>query len=80
MKTLEGEYAIGDLCAAFDVSRSGFHRWRTAEPCERNRQDARISEGCAQYIGKAAALTADRAWWRLCVNAATAARPSAWRD
>ena len=44
MKTLQGEYAIGELCAAFDVSRSGFHRWRTAEPCERAREDARISE------------------------------------
>ena len=44
MKTLQGEYAIGDLCAAFDVSRSGFHRWRTAAPCQRTREDARISE------------------------------------
>jgi putative transposase len=44
MKTLQGEYAIGELCAAFDVSRSGFHRWRTAEPCQRAREDARISE------------------------------------
>ena len=44
MKTLQGEYAIGELCAAFDVSRSGFHRWRTAEPCQRTREDARISE------------------------------------
>lgn len=44
MKTLQGEYAIKDLCAAFDVSRSGFHRWRTAEPCQRLREDAQISE------------------------------------
>jgi transposase InsO family protein len=44
MKTLQGEYAIGELCAAFDVSRSGFHRWRTAGPCKRAREDARISE------------------------------------
>ena len=44
MKTLQGEYAIGEMCAAFDVSRSGFHRWRTAEPCQRAREDARISE------------------------------------
>lgn len=44
MKTLQGEYAIGDLCAAFDVSRSGFHRWRTEAPCQRAREDARISE------------------------------------
>jgi hypothetical protein len=44
MKTLQGEYAISDLCAAFEVSRSGFHRWRTAEPCQRAREDARICE------------------------------------
>ena len=44
MKTLQGEYAIGELCAAFEVSRSGFHRWRRAEPCQRAREDARISE------------------------------------
>lgn len=44
MKTLQGEYAINDLCGAFEVSRSGFHRWRTAEPCQRAREDAQISE------------------------------------
>jgi putative transposase len=44
MKTLQGEYAINDLCAAFEVSRSGFHRWRTAEPCQRTREDAQITE------------------------------------
>jgi putative transposase len=44
MKALQGEYAINELCAAFDVSRSGFHRWRTAEPSQRVREDARISE------------------------------------
>ena len=44
MKTLQGEYAIKDLCASFDVSRSGFHRWRTAEPCRRAREDTHLSE------------------------------------
>lgn len=44
MKMLQGEYAIGELCAAFDVSRSGFHRWRTAAPCQRTREDAQITE------------------------------------
>jgi putative transposase len=44
MKTLQGEYAIKDLCASFDVSRSGFHRWRTAEPCERSHEDTHLSE------------------------------------
>lgn len=44
MKTLQGEYAINDLWVAFAVSRSGFHRWRTAEPCQRAREDAQITE------------------------------------
>jgi putative transposase len=44
MKTLQGEYAIKDLCASFEVSRSGFHRWRMAEPCRRAREDTHISE------------------------------------
>lgn len=44
MKTLQSKYAINQLCAAFAVSRSGFHRWRTAAPCQRAREDAQISE------------------------------------
>ena len=43
MKALHGHYRIGDLCAAFGVSRSGYHRWRTAEPCARAGQDAQIA-------------------------------------
>jgi putative transposase len=44
MKVLHGEYRIGDLCAAFGVSRSGYHRWRTAAASARAREDALISE------------------------------------
>ena len=41
MKALQEQgYRIGDLCAAFGVSRSGYHRGRTAEPCARARKDA----------------------------------------
>jgi transposase InsO family protein len=43
MKALANQYRIGDLCAAFEVSRSGYHRWRTAKPGLRAREDARIS-------------------------------------
>jgi putative transposase len=43
MKMLHREYRIGDLCAAFGVSRSGYHRWRTAEVSARAREDALIS-------------------------------------
>lgn len=44
MKTLQGDYRIGDLCAAFGVSRSGYHRWRTAEASARAREDALLCQ------------------------------------
>ena len=43
MKALHSDYRIGDLCAAFGVSRSGYHRWRTAGPCARVGQDAQLT-------------------------------------
>ena len=44
MKALQEQgYRIGDLCAAFGVSRSGYHRGRTAEPCARARKDAQLA-------------------------------------
>jgi putative transposase len=44
MKELESQYRIGDLCAAFAVSRSAYHRWRTATPSRRACEDARLKE------------------------------------
>lgn len=44
MKALHGQYRIGDLCAAFGVSRSGYHRWRTAGASARTREDALLSQ------------------------------------
>jgi transposase InsO family protein len=44
MKALEGEYRIVDLCAAFCVSRSGYHRWRTAQASARAQEDALLGE------------------------------------
>jgi transposase InsO family protein len=37
-------YRLGDLCAAFGVSRSGFHRFQTAEPSQRAREDAQLAD------------------------------------
>ena len=48
MKELESQYRIGDLCAAFAVSRSAYHRWRTAPPSRRTREDARLKEHLVQ--------------------------------
>lgn len=44
MKALQGQYRIGDLCTAFGVSRSGYHRWCSAPASVRAREDALISE------------------------------------
>jgi transposase InsO family protein len=35
-------YTIGELCEAFEVSRSGYHAWVTREPCARARADAQL--------------------------------------
>jgi putative transposase len=43
MKALHRAYQIGELCAAFGVSRSGYHRWRTAAASARAREDALLS-------------------------------------
>jgi putative transposase len=42
MKTLEVSYPVTQLCAAFDVSRSGYYRWRTPKPSVRASEDARL--------------------------------------
>ncbi len=44
MKSMQSDYRIGDLCAAFGVSRSGYHRWRSAPASARAREDALIGE------------------------------------
>jgi transposase InsO family protein len=43
MKTLEGQYTLADLCAAFAVSRSGYHAWRGRPPSARQCVDAQLS-------------------------------------
>ena len=43
MRALQNEHRIGDLCAAFGVSRSGGHRWRHAAPCARACKDAPLA-------------------------------------
>jgi len=42
MKTLEDRHPIVELCPAFGVSRSGYYRWRAAQPTARAREDARL--------------------------------------
>jgi transposase InsO family protein len=42
MKTLETAHPMTQLCAAFDVSRSGYYRWRAQQPSARTGEDARL--------------------------------------
>jgi putative transposase len=42
MKTLETAHTITALCAAFDVSRSGYYRWCAPRPSRRGGEDARL--------------------------------------
>ena len=48
MKTLETEHSLADLCAAFGVSRSGYHAWKTRAPSARQRADETLSQTLCQ--------------------------------
>ena len=41
---MEDSYPVGDLCAAFDVSRAGFYAWRQRGPSERDLADEALGE------------------------------------
>lgn len=43
MKTMAGEYPFRDLCAAFEVSRSGYYAWASREPGSRAQANAQLS-------------------------------------
>jgi putative transposase len=42
MKSLEGQHPLADLCAAFGVSRSGYHAWKSRPPSARAATDAEL--------------------------------------
>jgi hypothetical protein len=71
MKALQGDYRIGDLCAAFGVS----HRWRNAEAGARAREDALL---CQQLhaLHQDAALTDGRGSARRCSGPGGVIRPN----
>jgi putative transposase len=39
---MKDEYSLAQLCAAFEVKRSGYHAWLTAEASARERTDAQL--------------------------------------
>jgi transposase InsO family protein len=48
MKIHETQHALTDLCAAFGVSRSGYHAWKTRPPSARQRADETLSQTLCQ--------------------------------
>ena len=48
MKVLETHHALADLCAAFGVSRSGYHAWKVRPPSARAGTDAQLGQHLCQ--------------------------------
>ena len=48
MKALEGQYRLADLCAALEVSRSGYHAWKVRAPSARAGTDAELGRQLCQ--------------------------------
>ena len=48
MKALAGQYSIGDLCEAFEVSPSGYHAWKKRAPSARALRDAELGRSVCQ--------------------------------
>lgn len=44
IQTMEKEYSLSELCAAFEVSRSGYYDWRERKPSARQQANARLVE------------------------------------
>ena len=48
MKIMQAQHTLADLCAAFAVSRYGYHAWKTRPPSGRQRADATLSQSLCQ--------------------------------
>lgn len=48
MKLLESQHTLSDLCAAFGVSRSGYHAWKHRPACARQQADETLSQALCQ--------------------------------
>ena len=48
MKTLEGQHPVTDRCAAFGVSRSGYHAWKNRPPGARADRDTELGQHLCQ--------------------------------
>jgi putative transposase len=58
-----GIWPVAWLCAALDVSRSGFHAWLDRTPSKRSRDDEEIGAKVrASFVGSARTYGARRVW------------------
>ncbi len=48
IQTMKNDYNLTLLCATLEVSRSGYHAWRTRQPSARQQANARILEEIGQ--------------------------------
>ena len=51
MKALNHAYLVSEMCRAFQVSRSGYYRWRTAQPGPRAQATARLDLRIQEVYG-----------------------------
>jgi putative transposase len=76
----EGEYSVTFLCAQLGVARSGYYRWLSSGPCQRERTDAELT---AQIRHIHAELDGDpgvrRVWAELVVRGYRVSRKRVWR-
>jgi len=49
---MKDEHSLATLCAALDVSRPGYYRWKDAEPGVRARADAQLTEAIRAVHGE----------------------------
>ena len=80
MQRWKEQYELRVLCAAFEVSASGFYRWQraNASPAGARARMPNSAPGCASCTSKAAAPMADRASCMRCGRKVIAIRPSGW--
>ena len=52
IQNLKGDHSVREMCACFEVSRSGYYEWVRREPSEREKDDERIANAIRQIDQK----------------------------
>ncbi len=76
----EQEYPVTFMCAQLGVARSGYYRWLTSGPCQRERTDAELSEQIREVHDDLDGNPGvRRVWAELVVRGFRVARKRVWR-